>query len=162
MERIAMFSFVLLGIAAGIAQADEKPKAAAVWVPVPPRLVTVGRVDQQKGEIDLRNLTVRFVWEPNRKAIYEDHGWTLSLASAEVFDVENKKLTNDELWKRIAVGAVVAISADAKKVDRAFLKALAKDTLVFVSPEYAVNSVLQSARQPVLVPQVAPVAPAIP
>lgn len=162
MVRTTLSLFVLLGVVLCEAQADEKPEAAKAQLAVPPRLVTVGRIDQQNGKIDLRDLTVRFIWDPNRKAIYEDHGWTLSLESAEVFDVENKKLTNDELWKRVAVGAVVAISADAKKVDRAFLKALAKDTIVFVSPEYAVNSVLQSARQPVLFPQGTAQVPATP
>jgi hypothetical protein len=150
MKRVTLLVAVCLGVAPSLGVADEKPGISSG---VPPFLVTVGSINRQKGEIGLRNRTVRFVWEPNRRAVYEEHGWTLTLASTQVFDVKGKKLTSEELWKRIAAGAVVAVSADGKEVDPGFLKAFAKDTLVFVSAEYAVNHVTQqAARAPALVP----------
>jgi membrane-associated protease RseP (regulator of RpoE activity) len=76
--------------------------------------------------------------------VYEHFGLTLSTAmeAFQVFDVDGQKLNDDEVWKRMAVGTVVAVSADAKKVDPTFLKTLAKDTLVVVSPIYAVNAAM--------------------
>lgn len=138
-RRDALLAATALGAAVlGVAQADEKP---AVHVAVPPRFVTIGRIDKQKGEIELRELTVRFVWDPDRREVYEESSWTLLPDSMEAFDVNNNKLPKDQLWKRLAVGAAAAVSADAKKIDPIYLKALAKDTVVFVSLEYAVNHV---------------------
>jgi len=142
----------------GPGQADDAPQAAQAAIG--PRLATVARVDQEKGEIELREVMSRVVWNPQRKVVYEHFGLTLSTAmeAFEVFDVDGQKLTDDEVWKRMAVGTVVAVSADAKKVDPMFLKTLAKDTLVVVSPMYAVNAVLMplgSNEHPVI-PQAAP------
>jgi len=52
----------------------------------------------------------------------------------------------------------VAVSADAKKVDPMFLKTLAKDTLVVVSPMYAVNAAMMplGTNEHPVIPQAAP------
>jgi hypothetical protein len=151
--ELTLLIAVYCGIAPALFEAIEAPRMPAG---VPPHLVTVGSIDLQKGEIGLQNRTVRFVWEPNRKAVYEERGWTLTVESAEAFDANGKKLKREELWKRIAVGAVVALSADAQEVDPAFLEALAKDTLVFVSAEHAVNHVPQAERPAEVLLRVAP------
>lgn len=157
MTRSILPAVVLCGIAVHSLAADE---AAQMPLGAPPRLVTVARLDPQQGEIDLRSTRVRFVWEtapqkaePDqpaqrapetvRKRIYETDSWRLSLSTAEAYDTQGTKLADEEVWKRIKVGAAVAISADAEQVDPVYLAVLAKDTVVFVSPEYAVNNVLK-------------------
>jgi hypothetical protein len=112
---------------------------SAATTPVPPRLYTVDNIDQKKGDIVGVCHTVRFI---NHVPLYETQGWTLSLPSTDCFDVQGNKLTVEQIVKRLSVGDVVAVSADGGKVDPVFLKALAKDTLVFVSKDYAVNNVL--------------------
>src|SRR5205085_2905564 len=64
------------------------------------------------------------------------------------YDASGTKLTDDEIANQIKVGAVVAMSADCEPVAASYLAALAKDTLVIVSPEYAVNNVVQPDRAP--------------
>jgi hypothetical protein len=142
MPRNVLFTLLLLVIAFRGARADDAPQAAKMAMG--PRLATVARVDQENGEIVLREVMSRVVWNPQRTVVYEQRGFTLSPAmeAFDVFDVNGHKLTDDEVWKRIAVGTVVAVSADAKKVDPMFLKTLAKDTLVVVSPMYAVNAAM--------------------
>jgi hypothetical protein len=161
---------LLLIVATGV-MADDKPKLPSV----PPRLVIVGKLDRQNAQIELWSHTVRFVWESAaakkqdetgegtriRKSVYETQAWTLALKSAEAFDAQGKKVNPDEVWRRIAVGSVVAIAADDRPVDALYLSALAKDMLVFVSPEYAVNNVMQVARgAPTLYPAGSPIVPA--
>jgi len=137
-----LFTLLLLVIAFRGARADDAPQAAKMAMG--PRLATVARVDQENGEIELREVMSRVVWNPQRTVVYEQRGFTLSPAmeAFDVFDVNGHKLTDDEVWKRIAVGTVVAVSADAKTVDAMFLKVLAKDTLVVVSPMYAANAAM--------------------
>src|SRR5688572_21932041 len=48
------------GIAVSTAVAQEKP---GNWPGVPPRFVTVSRINPQQGEMDLTQVTVRFVRE---------------------------------------------------------------------------------------------------
>lgn len=157
MPRNALFAFVLLAIAFRSARADDAPQAAKAAIG--PRLVAVARVDQQNGEIELREVMSRVVWNPQRTVVYEQRGFTLSPAmeAFDVFDVNGHKLTDDEVWKRIAVGTVVAVSADAKTVDAMFLKVLAKDTLVVVSPMYAANAamMLPGTKEHPVIPQAA-------
>lgn len=148
-RRDALLAATALGASVlGAAQADEKPVVHVALPPgaVPPRFVTIGRIDEEKREIVLHEPSVRFVWNPDRRAVYEVRVWTLLLNSIEAFDVNNNKLPKDQLWKRLAVGTVAAVSPDAKKIDPFFLKALAKDTVVFVSLEYAVNHVRRSGQ----------------
>jgi hypothetical protein len=154
MKRNALFFFLLLLIAFRSAQAADAPQAEKAAIG--PRLVAVARVDQQNGEIELREVMSRVVWNPQRTVVYEQRGFTLSPAmeAFDVFDVNGHKLTDDEVWKRIAVGTVVAVSADAKTVDAMFLKVLAKDTLVVVSPMYAAIMLPGTKEHPVI-PQAA-------
>src|SRR5690242_18738878 len=108
MTRLILFVTACLAIISISSAADEKPAAP----PVPPRLYMVASVDQKKGEVVGVCHTVRFVWQPNRVPIYETRSWALSVASTDCFDVNGKKLTADEIYKRLAVGDVVAVSAD--------------------------------------------------
>lgn len=157
MPRNVLFTFLLLVIAFRSAHADDAPQAAKMAMG--PRLATVARVDQEKGEIELREVTSRVVWNPQRTVLYEQRGLTLSptLEAFDVFDVDGQKLTDDEVWKRMAVGTVVAVSTDAKKVDPMFWKTLAKDTLVVVSPMYAANAamMLPGTKDHPVIPQAA-------
>lgn len=101
--QLAAFASML---AASAVAAEEQPKMPPG---VPPRLVTVGCLDRQKGEIGLQYVMVQFVWESVQievqregktematkrvcKNVYETQGWTLSLDSAEAYDVHGKKL----------------------------------------------------------------------
>ncbi len=67
------------------------------------------------------------------KPVYEQRVLKLKLKNAEVFEPSGRKLDGEELWKRLAIGATVVIPVDGKAVDSAYLRVLAKDTLVFVS-----------------------------
>jgi len=58
MKRIALITLALFGIS-HILSADEEKRTSPA---IPPRLVIVDRIDQQRGEIGLRELTVRFIW----------------------------------------------------------------------------------------------------
>jgi len=150
MVRTKLLVVLSLAIAASTAAAQEKPK---MLTSVSPRFVTVFEINQRQGVLDLVSVTVRFaaktvkmdvkkdgklqtvtktVYEP----VYEKHIGRLALKSAEVFDAGGKKLSSEDVWKRVAVGATVLVSADGNKVDSVYLSALAKDTLVFVSPQY--------------------------
>ena len=87
MPRNALFAFVLLAIAFRGARADDAPQAAKAAIG--PRLVAVARVDQQNGEIELREVMSRVVWNPQRTVVYEQRGFTLSpdMEAFDVFDV---------------------------------------------------------------------------
>jgi hypothetical protein len=152
---VVLFSAIAAAIGARTASAQEKPQS---FRGVPPRFVTVLQIDQQAGEQELVNVTVRFVaeevirqvkqdgkveeaTETIHKPVYEEKMvGSIALDSADVFEAGGKKLSSDEVWKRVAVGAAVVVSADGKKVNPAYLRALAKDTLVFVSPQIALQA----------------------
>ena len=70
------------------------------------------------------------------KPVYETQSVSYQTGLGEVYDSEGKKLTDEDIWKRAKVGAVVLVSANGSKVDSAYLEAIAKETLVFVLPRY--------------------------
>jgi len=69
--------------------------------------------------------------------VYEEQARSIEVRSAEVFEAGGTKLKSDDVLKRVTAGTVVVMSADGKKVDPAYLRLLAKDTLVIVSRQYA-------------------------
>jgi hypothetical protein len=150
---------IFLALVAGTAGAEEKAREKHG---PPPRFFTVLGVDRQKDEFELVDRTVRFVSEGvvfNTEAdkkpavvtklmpVYEERvAGTVDLKSAEVLEAGGRELGNDEVWKRIALGKTVVVSADGQTIDSAYLNALAKDTLVIVSIPFAVQ--LQSKAPP--------------
>jgi hypothetical protein len=69
------------------------------------------------------------------KPVYEERSEVINVKRAWVFEGSGKELSTDEVWKRVAAGVAVAVSVDGKDVGPAYLKALAKETLVIVSPQ---------------------------
>jgi hypothetical protein len=151
MVRTKLLVVLSLVIAATMATAQEKPKTPTG---LPPTFATVVVLDKPQAVIDLAEVTVRMVPEERVKLVTKDgkaeevkytvlrpvaeqHIRRLELKSAEVFDARGKKLGSEEVWKRLAVGATVLVSADGQSVDPAYLGVLAQDALVFVSPQYA-------------------------
>src|SRR5215471_13661565 len=116
MARLILLATACLAIVSGTSAEEAPPK-----VLVPPRLYVVSRIDQNKGEIVATCQTVRFMWQPTRIPIYETAVVDLPLASTDCFDVQGKKVTAEEIYKRLAVGAVIAVSADTCAVDPVFL-----------------------------------------
>jgi hypothetical protein len=72
--------------------------------------------------------------------VYEEQVRDVPLDSAQFSEAGGKKLSSEDILKRVAVGTIVVISADGKPVDPAYLKTLAKDTLVVVSPVFAMQA----------------------
>jgi hypothetical protein len=160
-----LFCVLLLTNYAQATDAEPQPHLLAA----PPRLTTVAAFDEQEGELTIASIAVRFVWEsipgetgsdgdagPSqgvcRRPVFETRGWTMALDAATFFDASGAKLTTDEIADRIKVGSVVAVSVDGNAVDPAYLAALAKETLVIVSPEYAVNNVEMATDAPAFQP----------
>lgn len=62
----------------------------------------------------------------------------------DVYDGRGKKLSTDELHKRVKAGSVVVVAADENKVDSSYLAVLKEDTIVLVG----VTVVLARADKP--------------
>jgi hypothetical protein len=149
MRRAKLLVVVSLAVASGTAMAQERART----VPgVPPRFVIVSDINQQQGELVLTGVTMLFVAEQRlkqverdgkveeivetiRKPVFESRSETVALDSTDVYEADGKKLSLESVWKRAVVGTAAVVSADGKKVDPVYLKALAKDTLVFVTPQ---------------------------
>jgi hypothetical protein len=153
MLRTNVLVVLTLGVAATTAAAQEMPKIPAG---LPPTFATVVAMDKAKAVLDLGDTTIRMVPEEKIKRVEHDgrveevkytvykpigeqHVRKLDLKSAEVFDARGKKLGNEVVLTRLTVGATVLVSADGKAVDSAYLRVVAPDTLVFVSPQYAMR-----------------------
>jgi hypothetical protein len=156
MVRTKLLVVLSLGIAGATAGAQEKAKTPKG---LPPTFAIVLAMDKAEAVLDLGDTTVRMVSEERAKRVEKDgkveavkytvykpigeqHVRKLELKSAEVF-TRGKKLSTEEVWKRLTVGATVLVSVDGKSVDPAYLGVLAQDTLVFVSPQYAQRIVAQ-------------------
>jgi hypothetical protein len=153
MRRTVVFVGLFLVVGAASARSDEKQ--APVTPGVPPRLVTVLGINEEKGELELVDRTVRFVSEAQSAntneggnievrsklfPVYEEKILgTAALESTEVAEAGGKTLGRDEVLKRVTAGSVVVVSMDGKQVAPRFLKLLAKETLVIVSPPLAVQ-----------------------
>jgi hypothetical protein len=154
MARLILVVVLQLSIFVSTALAQEVPRARPG---VPPRFVTVLQINQRQGEIDLANVTVRFVPETRVRAVKQDGKvenvtetvmkpvyeermvGRVALVSAEVFEAGGKKLSREDVLKRVAVGTIVVISADGKPVNPAYLRLLANETLVIDSPQIAMQ-----------------------
>ena len=149
MIRTKLLVVLTLIVAATTAAAQEK-----VEIPtgLPPTFATVIATNKPQAVLELGDITVRMVPEERvqqvekdgkiedvkytvYRPVYEQHIRKIELKSAEVFDARGKKLKSEEVWKRLATGAIVLVSADGKSVDPAYLGVLAADTLVIVSPQ---------------------------
>ena len=148
MGRLKFVFALSLTLVTSIAIAEEKPNAAPI---VPPRFVTVHQIDKPYGTIALTAVTLRFVARapakeketgglngPKVKPVYETRVLLYEPGFGEVFDAEGKKLTDEDIWKRVKVGAIVLVSADGSKVHPEYLETIAKETLVFVLPQHVV------------------------
>ena len=160
MVRTNVWAVLALGIAATTAAAQEKTKISKG---PPPEIVTVVAMDEEQGVLDLEYVgvvemekvrvkntytnrvkhedtvrdEVRTLEAIIDKPIYKPRVLKLKLKFTEVFDPSGRKLDGEVVWKRLAVGATVVIPVDGMPVDSDYLRALAKDTLVLVSPQCA-------------------------
>jgi hypothetical protein len=148
MQRFKLLVAVCLVIASGTAIAQEGPETMPG---VPPNFVIVSDINQQQGELVLTGVMTLFVAEQRlrqvetngrveeivetiRKPAFESRTEKVALDTTDVYEAGGKKLDRETVLKRAAVGTVAVASADGKKVDAVYLKAIAKDTLVIVSP----------------------------
>jgi hypothetical protein len=145
------FAVAWLAVAEDGAPSYPRPKG------VLPQFATVSSIDPQQNALFLETVTTRvgaviLAREEERngkvvrltqtiyKPVYETQVRPLALETAEVFEAGGKKLSSEEIWKRVAVGATVLVSVDGQPVDSASLRTLAKDTLIFMSQPYADNA----------------------
>jgi len=154
-------------VAGAVAQAAH----AQVKLPFspPPRLAVASGVDPKTDSLECAYHTVRFIWEiqtltekrdgvdvrtamPVRRNIFESRVVSIPLDKARVFDAAGQELSKAEVILRLTPDSVIALSADGNPVDPLYLKALAKDTLVVASIDYAVNNVDASGASPAIYP----------
>jgi len=152
-------------VAGAVAQAAH----AQVKLPFspPPRLAVASGVDPKTDSLECAYHTVRFIWEiqtltekrdgvdvrtamPVRRNIFESRVVSIPLDKARVFDAAGQELSKAEVILRLTPDSVIALSADGNPVDPLYLKALAKDTLVVASIDYAVNNVDASGASPAI------------
>ena len=151
MLRVNLLVFLMLGVVGSAVAQEEakKPKAP------PPEFVTVAAMDKSKALLDLEYTVDVGVQYMRIQSEYEVDGTTrtaeivspkpilkrrvlkLKLKHAEVSDARGNKLETKEVWERLAVGDTVVIPVDDQPVDAAYLRVLANDTLVIVSPQCA-------------------------
>jgi hypothetical protein len=151
MSRTRLFIMLWLAIAGGANAAEGEARERAG---VPPRLVTVLEVRQKEGELVLASVMVRNVVEQRirvvevngkseevaytvMKPVFEERSELIDLNRAWVFEGSGKELSKEEVWKRVAAGVAVALSGDGKDVTPVYMRALATETLVIVSPQSA-------------------------
>jgi hypothetical protein len=146
MGRLKFVFALSVTLVTTIAIAEEKPNAAPI---VPPRFVTVWDLDKSNGKIALTTVTVRFVVRapakekeadrelngPKVKPVYETRVESYEPGVGEVFDTQGKKLTDEDIWKKVKVGAIALVSGDGNKVHPVYLEMIAKETLIFVLPQ---------------------------
>ena len=137
MKPKTLFAALYVGLQCASAIAQQAP---ADQPAVPPRFVTVAAIDRQKGEVTLAYHTVQIILESKGgqvvpKPVHETRSHLLSLDAAEIYNASGEKLTAEDVWKRLAVRKAIVVSGDGKKVDEIYLNALAKETLVVVSPQ---------------------------
>jgi hypothetical protein len=125
---------------------EDKPKLPDS---PPPRLVSVSAVDGKEGTCTVRTIIVKTVPVQEQvainvngrtvietrtvlKSITEAREEKVAVKSSDVFDGEGKPVTEDDVWKRLTVGATIAIAVDSNKVNPAYLAAFKKETLIFV------------------------------
>jgi hypothetical protein len=151
MGQLKLFAIVCMATVASTAAAQEQPRKSPG---IAPRFVRILQIDRDQSELILSTVTMRFVAEQRtrsverggktedevytvRTPVYEERAESISLHVAQIFDGRGKELTAEEIWKRAEIGAAAVVSADGRKVDPVYLKALAKDTLVIVVPPAA-------------------------
>jgi len=151
MLRTKLLVVIALSVIVSTTTAEEKPAPSSG---VPPLFRKVFQIDEQPARLTLTNRTVHFVSEKVArevkrdgnadtetqtilKRVYEERVSDVPLDSAQVSEAGGKQLSREDILKRVAVGKIVVISADGMPVDPAYLKTLAKDTLVVVSPVFA-------------------------
>jgi hypothetical protein len=145
MGRLKFVFALFLTVVASVAIAEEQPNIAPI---VPPRFVTVHQIDKSNGKIALTTVTVRVMARapakeketdglkgPKVEPIYETLVESYEPGVGEVFDTHGKKLTDEDIWKRVKVGAIVLVSGDGNKVDPTYSEMVAKETLIFVLPQ---------------------------
>ena len=150
----------LVVLVGGAVAPDQAPRA---FPGPPPRFVTVGGVDLQTGRLRFINTAVGFVLEPNPAAekiqlgegktaiksvyrpVYESRGEELEIDSAVVSEAGGEELTREEVLKRAVIGTPMVVSADGRSIDPTFMKAIAKGTLVVVSPRMSIQTAIQEA-----------------
>lgn len=150
MIRCVLLGMIGFGIVTSAATGQEKGKPP---VGPSPLFATVTAVDKQKGVVELVEVQTKFsafmviveevvdgmlvkapktVYQPVTSAQRK----VLTMTTAEVNDGTGKKLDKEEVWKRLAVGKTIVISADGRPVDAAYLKIMTPETPVIVSMAY--------------------------
>jgi hypothetical protein len=133
---------VVLVTTGGPVLGDEKalPKG------VPPRVVSVSKVDEKAGVIEYREaFTTLPIPDKNGPVKEGDPAGVpialglfvtvkFSLKDGAVYDVSGKKVNAAAAVKRLSVGDIVLVAGGYEPVDPAYLKVFTKDVLILVHP----------------------------
>ncbi len=145
MVRIRLVVVISMGILTSLAVGQEESK---VPTGPPPRFATVTAIDKSLGVLELAHMQTKYASEtvmvkqegkvePRTKTTWflVNEPTKLAVDSAEIFDAAGKKVSQEDVLKRLTVGATVLVSADGKQVHSAYLGVIKPDTLIFVSPK---------------------------
>src|SRR4051812_5762749 len=142
MSRLVCVAVAVLVAAGNPVQGDDKalPKG------LPPRVVSVLKVDAQAGVIEYREpfpgLAMPEKDGPVKPGAPAQPPITLPgfvtvkfpLKSGTVYDATGKKVEPELAAKRLTAGDIVLVSSDHQPVDPAYMKVFTKDVLILVHP----------------------------
>lgn len=147
---------VMLVLTLGIATTAATQEEADAPKGPPPEFVTVVAIDKEQAVLELEytyEAGLQYVTLESKykgadgsdrtlkvmtpKPVLKQRVLKLKLEYADAFDPSGRKLNIEDVWNRLTVGATVLIPVDGQMVDSAYLRTLAKETLVFVSPQCA-------------------------
>lgn len=127
----------------------EKEPEVSVPSTAPPRFAVVENIDLAERRITLavcepvaEQQTIQVEVIKNGEKVAENqvvtryrttlNSFSLSLGSLSVMDAAGTKFKADESWNKVTRGKLVVLAADAKGVDRVFLKMFADGTIVLI------------------------------
>lgn len=120
--RVVSFAvFLALAGWVNVVAAQEKAKGPSGLAP---RFFTVTEVAKQ--HIELTEVT------PTEDGGFQSVSYRPAPEDLRITDAGGKRLSEQDFRKRAIKGTIVVVSANAEDVDRAYLRALSKDTIVLV------------------------------
>src|SRR5262245_39608865 len=121
-----------------------------------PQVGTVIALDGETGTIKYSVVVPRTIHElvfgPDSRLQFRVIGWqyervirTAKMDQLQFFDGTGKRLTTNEVWKRLMIGTDFFVSADGKPVSAAHLKLIAPNALVVVDFDNVHQLILEEA-----------------
>jgi hypothetical protein len=147
-SRLTTAAVLVLGVSVAFGQPEQVPQAS------PPTIVTVKEVRADRGELVCDLLVAERV-EVTRTKVIEEKGVkkevaektfvtravptqvTFPLKASTFLTVGGKKVTDEDVAKRVTPGTLLFVSVGGKP-DPAYLKVLRDDTLILVTPGWGI------------------------